>query len=130
MNLVTYVSHYMKRIFITVLLSAFLALSFAPSSSFAAPTIPVQPTTATDAVMFTWGYLDASYQIGQRGVNTSTPDNPTDDSYYIPLFALRAQAQNNIMIALIMRDLSPTAFFYFWGRATAYNEAADLAGEP
>lgn len=82
----------------------------------AAPT----PATATDAVMFRAGMIDAENEFFK--IVEGIIPRPA-------VFSFRLMANMNRSMADLLRA-HPTAVFYFLGRAEAFDQIADLIGEP
>jgi len=103
--------------FKSILLIGFLALSLVG----AAPTIQ----TASEAVMYRAGYIDAEAQVEQSQIVTDYVP-PRSSIYYLPF---RTMADISRGLAYTFADYR-IAFFYFLGRYEAFSLAADAAGEP
>jgi hypothetical protein len=114
----------MKSLLRLLSIVALVALTFASQPLARADAAPTHPTftarNATEAVFYAHGMLDAETELAAL---LALPANQR-------LFSFRQLAGFNVTTAMLMEGLSPTAAAFFWGRASAFDQVADLFGEP
>lgn len=86
--------------------------------------------TATDAVLYQAGSIDA-FAEAQAATVVAISSAPTDlFTLPVPRYSFRTMAAIARLNATLFAVISPSASLYFLGRASAYSQLADLAGEP
>lgn len=103
-----------------LLFAALVAFASVPQHVSAAPDSAPTFATATDAVLYMAGYLDADSEIAGI-LAIPTPHLP---------FRTLALLQLNLAAVFRLANLPETGVQFMLGRAARFNVAADVAGEP
>ena len=109
-----------------------LSVLIITGAAFAAPARAETPVlrTATEAVMYTGGYLDATAEVQRAAAAVPTDLTPPPHSQ-LSFYSFRLMAAVNRSTATLMGSMGYlVGQAYFLGRASAFDALADFVGEP